>query len=85
MMVVRWLVTAMLVVGGALIGCGEAQPPTPYNYNLGSEPGELMPTPPPAADQGILEERIAVRPSPAPAPAESEDTEVAPLEEPVEP
>jgi len=84
-MVGRWLVTGMLAVGGAIIGCGEGQPPPPYNYNLGSKPGELMPTPPPAVDRGILEERIAVRTGPAPAPAESEDVEAAPPEEPVEP
>ena len=84
-MVRRWLVTAMLAVAGALIGCGEGQPPPPYNYNMGAEPGELMPTPPPAADLGILEERIAVRPSPARAPAESENTEPAPPQEPAEP
>jgi len=83
-MVRRWLITAVLAVAGVLAGCGEGEPPTPYNYNMGSEPGELMPTPSPAADLGILEERIAVRPAPARAPVVSEDAE-APPEEPGEP
>ncbi len=83
-MVRRWLVTAMLALVGALAGCGEGRPLPPYNYNLGSEPGELMPTPPQAVDLGILEERIAVRPAPARAPVESEGAEPPP-EEPAEP
>lgn len=83
-MVRRWLVVTMLAGAGTLVGCGESEPLPPYNYNMGSEPGELMPTPPQAVDLGILEERIAVRPAPAGLPVVSEDAETPP-EEPAEP